>query len=111
MYCYEMSISEVSLSSPCSIPDALRIQAVSKSISDKLLTKFSDLSEFGFDYSQSGLWSPPIQRSVFLSSPGNGKILSHTDMAAKLSKALKRHHRRTHFFNACLCSPKRFHGR
>nr|GMD06772.1 hypothetical protein DM860_002003 [Ipomoea batatas] len=69
-----MSLSEVS-SSP------LRIQMVSKSVSEKLLSKFSDVSEFDFDYLQSGLWSPPIQRNVFLSSPG--KILSHSEMAAK----------------------------
>nr|GMD11559.1 uncharacterized protein LOC107859186 [Ipomoea batatas] len=80
-----MSLSEVS-SSP------LRIQMVSKSVSEKLLSKFSDVSEFDFDYSQSGLWSPPIQRNVFLSSPG--KILSHSEMAAKLTKVLKRHQRR-----------------
>ncbi|BFG29015.1 uncharacterized protein Pyn_02709 [Prunus yedoensis var. nudiflora] len=47
------------------------IQMVSKSVSERLLGKFFDASQYDFDYEQSGLWSPPLRRSVFLDSPGN----------------------------------------
>ncbi|XP_057532050.1 uncharacterized protein LOC130810116 [Amaranthus tricolor] len=46
------------------------ILTVSKSKSDRLLGKFFDALEYDFDYDRSSIWSPPIRRSVFLTSPG-----------------------------------------
>lgn len=63
------------------------IQIVSKSVSERLVGKFFDASQFDFVYEQSGLWSPPIRRTVFLASPGS--ICSEGDMLRKLKKANK----------------------
>ncbi|GAA0152622.1 hypothetical protein Leryth_027554 [Lithospermum erythrorhizon] len=92
-------ISSSPQSCPFSEPSPLRIQLVSKSVSEKLLRKFSDVSEFDFDYSQSGLWSPPIQRNVFLSSPG--KTRSNQEMLKKLRTVLAPSRRR---YNICYSS-------
>lgn len=81
----KMNVSKTSSSSSLpSLPESSpqKIQLVSKSVSDRLLEKFFDVSELGFDYEQSGLWSPPIRRSVFLSSPG--RIFTEEEMLGKL---------------------------
>ncbi|KAE8649256.1 hypothetical protein Csa_014759 [Cucumis sativus] len=89
-----MPISLHSSSSPsssflqCLTPTSPTIQIVSKSASDRLLAKFFDASKFDFDYLQSSLWSPPIQRRLFLDSPadvcsGSKVVLSKLENAKK----------------------------
>lgn len=78
------SESETSPSSPSPSPSAhvVKVQVVPKCVSDRLLEKFYDKSQFDFDYEQSGLWSPPIRRTVFLNS--QGKIFSEKEMLQRL---------------------------
>ncbi|OMO74756.1 hypothetical protein CCACVL1_16491 [Corchorus capsularis] len=91
-----MAISESSSSTPSSpgISSSLSccspsIQMVSKSVSERLLGKFFDASQYDFDYEQSGLWSPPVRRSVFLTSPAGFNICSNDEFFSKLKKAKK----------------------
>ncbi|KAJ6886726.1 hypothetical protein NC651_027167 [Populus alba x Populus x berolinensis] len=63
------------------------IQMVSKSDSERLLGKYFDASQYGFDYEQSSLWSPLIPaRRVFLASPA-GHRCYEDEFFSKLKKA------------------------
>ncbi|XP_062096043.1 uncharacterized protein LOC133801824 [Humulus lupulus] len=64
------------------------IQMVSKSVSERLLGKFFDASQYDFDYQESGLWSPPLRRKAFLDPPA-GNVCSDDD---HLFFKLKNHH-------------------
>ncbi|KAI5571400.1 hypothetical protein BDE02_11G092000 [Populus trichocarpa] len=75
------------------------IQMVSKSDSERLLGKYFDASQYGFDYEQSSLWSPLIPaRRVFLASPA-GHICYEDEFFSKLKKAKRACIRRIACFN------------
>ncbi|KAJ7968759.1 hypothetical protein O6P43_012816 [Quillaja saponaria] len=103
-----MSISEIPAST-ASLPDTgislQRVQLVSKSVSEKLLRKFYDKYEYDFDYEQSGLWSPPVHRSVFLSS--HGTIFTEQEMLEKLrnrTDSCSHSRKQKAWLNALCCS-------
>ena len=101
--CVAMSESELASSheSPSSSTSSPTIQIVSKAFSERLMGKFFDATQFDFVYEQSGLWSPPITRTVFLASPA-GNICSQDEMLRKLKKAKKTSKTPMFcFFNVC----------
>lgn len=105
MSCFETSSANTTSSSHFSYENSspLRVQFVAKSTSDGILNKFFDATEFDFDYEQSGLWSPPVKRSVFLSSPG--RIFTDQEMLDKLRTIMEARNGRRHrvFLRVCGC--------
>lgn len=91
----QLSMSESELAS-----SNLTIQIVSKSFSERLMGKFFDATQFDFVYEQSGLWSPPVRRTVFLASPA-GNICSQDQILRKLNNSKKPSKRPFCFFNVC----------
>ncbi|KAG4213385.1 hypothetical protein ERO13_A01G053200v2 [Gossypium hirsutum] len=90
-----MSDSSPCSSSPPSSPGSSAlaspsIQMVSKSVSERLLGKFFDASQYDFDYEQSCLWSSPVRRSVYLTSPGNIVICSQDELIFSQLKHAKK---------------------
>ncbi|KAF5478543.1 hypothetical protein F2P56_005093 [Juglans regia] len=104
MTIFEGSSPASSLKETSSTSSPSSVQMVSKSVSERLLGKFFDASQYDFDYEKSGLWSPPIQRRVFLVE-APAKICSKDVIFSKLKNAKKAWRTRIFCFNfAFWCS-------
>ncbi|MQL85372.1 hypothetical protein Taro_017899 [Colocasia esculenta] len=61
------------------------VQLVPLRVADEVPGKCPDVSEVGFEYNRSGLWSPPVPRVAFLSLPG--QISIRVEMVERLQAA------------------------
>ncbi|KAH0450633.1 hypothetical protein IEQ34_021325 [Dendrobium chrysotoxum] len=78
-------ITDPTTSSSTSSSSPARVQMVPRQVSDQLLIKFSDLSEFDFDYEKSSIWSPPVPRRAFITP--QGIVCTHSQLMDKSNGA------------------------
>ncbi|KAK3198623.1 hypothetical protein Dsin_022038 [Dipteronia sinensis] len=99
------SLEESTTESCSSAATSPSIQIVLKSVSDnggprnfnEAFGEILDALQYDFDYEQSGLWSPPNHRKVYLDSPADNIICSEDEIFSKLKKKAKKACRRRIF--------------